>query len=288
MDEPRNETVNSSHDDEMFGESSGSTLRNAAQSGKAAVRDGVEQASGKAREAAREVAAEGREVAREVVHEANALSRQYLHDAARRVAGFANAIDAAASTLRDQRQDGVAERVEMVADRLDQFAQRVSQQSWNDLFEDARGFARRNPGVFVAGAAVIGFALSRFFKASTTAQFSEAEGSYDPVEFDDLSEDEDMDDLDEAIFSDDEFESAYEGGTMPPSADQLRPQAGSFEQTYPPSDPAFPSTSYTPPSQSYGNTYPPDSHVTPTETTRSTSPYSTPTDRIDPLTGRRY
>lgn len=43
-----------------------------------------------------------------------------------------------------------------------------------DLLADAQGYARRHPGTFAVGAAVAGFALARFLRASSTRMTAEA------------------------------------------------------------------------------------------------------------------
>ena len=46
--------------------------------------------------------------------------------------------------------------------------------SLGDLLSDAQGYARRNPGTFAVGAAVAGFALARFLRASGNRMSAEA------------------------------------------------------------------------------------------------------------------
>lgn len=46
--------------------------------------------------------------------------------------------------------------------------------SLGDLFDEAQGYARRNPGTFAVGAAVAGFALARFLRSSSNRMTAEA------------------------------------------------------------------------------------------------------------------
>lgn len=155
-----------------------------------------------AADAARDLREEGRRAANEVAQQAGELGRQYLEEAARQLAGFANALDAAADRLRDQNQNEVAMRTAQVADGLDEFAQKVSRQDLGSLLDTATGWAKENPAGFIGGAVAVGFALSRFLKAAEPSE-------------------------DESMFA--------EPPELPPTDDELRPTASSpypSEPTY--------------------------------------------------------
>ena len=66
-------------------------------------------------------------------------------------------------TVRARVLDAMAGGVETIADG-------VQGRSASTLYADVRTFAHRNPGVFVAGAAVAGFALARFLRSGATAE----------------------------------------------------------------------------------------------------------------------
>lgn len=78
-----------------------------------------------------------------------------------------------AQTLRravDSGDDSPQARVlSVVADSVDDLTASLRNRSLNDLLSDAETFARRNPGLFVAVAALAGFAVARFARASTPA-----------------------------------------------------------------------------------------------------------------------
>jgi hypothetical protein len=56
------------------------------------------------------------------------------------------------------------------ADTVSQMSHSLRGRSFNQLLSDAEAFARRNPGAFVAAAALAGFALARFARASAPSQ----------------------------------------------------------------------------------------------------------------------
>ena len=52
------------------------------------------------------------------------------------------------------------------ATTLDDVATRLKAKDADELVEDTRNFVKRNPGMALAGAAVVGFFLSRLLKSS--------------------------------------------------------------------------------------------------------------------------
>lgn len=53
-----------------------------------------------------------------------------------------------------------------LADGVSSLSDRIRDRSIQDLASDVKVFARRHPGVFVVGAAVVGFAAARFIRSS--------------------------------------------------------------------------------------------------------------------------
>lgn len=80
--------------------------------------------------------------------------------------------DRLAETLRraaDAPNDGSVQGRVMsaMASGASSVADTLRDRSFTDIANDVRALARRNPGAFAAGAAVAGFALARFLRAST-------------------------------------------------------------------------------------------------------------------------
>ena len=70
--------------------------------------------------------------------------------------------------------DSVQARVmSAVAGGVSQAAHTLRDRSLSEMAADLRALAKRNPGVFAAGAAVAGFALARFLRASATSRHSD-------------------------------------------------------------------------------------------------------------------
>jgi hypothetical protein len=60
----------------------------------------------------------------------------------------------------------LADFANRLANNVGNLATRLREGSIEDLVDDTRALARRNPGLFIAGGIVAGFALARFAKAS--------------------------------------------------------------------------------------------------------------------------
>ena len=121
-----------------------------------AVKDGLADAAGTvaehaagAAEAALDVAASRIESAREKVAETGETVGAKLREAA-------DADDAAALQARV---------LGSLADGISAASSRVRDLSLSEIAEEMRVMARRHPGLFVAGAAVAGFAVARFLRA---------------------------------------------------------------------------------------------------------------------------
>lgn len=85
--------------------------------------------------------------------------------AADHVSEIAQAITRASEQLRDT-QPTLADYTSRLADGVGNLATRLREGSWEALVDDTRQLARRNPALYLAGGVAVGFALSRFVKAS--------------------------------------------------------------------------------------------------------------------------
>src|SRR3546814_5877843 len=82
-----------------------------------------------------------------------------------RIDGVASAIRQAAGELSSQQQPTIAGYVEDVAEAVSGFSNTVRDRDVVDLAHDAEDLARHNPGLFLAGSVLVGFAAARFFRA---------------------------------------------------------------------------------------------------------------------------
>ena len=89
---------------------------------------------------------------------------QRKRSAAARVDEFAQAIGRTGAQFSDE--PTIAELANRLAGTVGNLATRLRDGSIDDLADDAREFAQRNPGLFIAGSIAAGFLLARFMKAS--------------------------------------------------------------------------------------------------------------------------
>lgn len=85
---------------------------------------------------------------------------------------IADAMRDTSNQLRDQGQEQPARLTEMTAERLHQAASYLNDADGDRLMNDVTEMARRQPWLFAAGGLLLGFAASRFMKASSGASAS--------------------------------------------------------------------------------------------------------------------
>jgi len=96
------------------------------------------------------------------------------------IKGFARAIHRAGEEM-DSQSPAVARQFHTAAGHVETLSDAIRNKSVPDLFTSASNFARAQPAVFFAGAAVAGFVLARFIKSSAQPQPTEGAGQSDPV-----------------------------------------------------------------------------------------------------------
>lgn len=90
---------------------------------------------------------------------------QRKRSAAQRVDGIAQAIERTGEQF-SATEPTLADLASRLAGTVGNLATRLREGSIDDLVDDTRALARRNPGLFIAGGLVAGFVLARFVKAS--------------------------------------------------------------------------------------------------------------------------
>jgi hypothetical protein len=98
--------------------------------------------------------------------------------AGERVAGTASDVRSIAEELRNQGKDAPANLAEQVANQADRVGDYLKEASGDRLLRDIEDFARRQPMLVAAGGLVLGFAASRFMKASSSRRYESGFESY--------------------------------------------------------------------------------------------------------------
>jgi hypothetical protein len=88
----------------------------------------------------------------------------------------AEALRRTSQHLRDQDQGTVARYMDQAAERVEQFGGYLRGRDLNELVGDAEQFARRQPGLFLGGAFVLGLFGARLLKSSSERAEAAARG----------------------------------------------------------------------------------------------------------------
>jgi hypothetical protein len=135
--------------DANFGESeksSGETMR-----------EGMEKAKAKAAE-----------TIAEAQHRGKSHVETQKERAAEQAGKLSDALGEASARLREEGEPSLARYTEQIASSISGLAEKFRDRSVDDLLRDTRDLARREPALFLAGSVALGFAISRFFKASSS------------------------------------------------------------------------------------------------------------------------
>jgi hypothetical protein len=96
--------------------------------------------------------------------------------AGERISQQAADVRSVAEQLRSQGKDGPASVAEQVASQADRVGDYLKGASGDRILHDVEDFARRQPMLVAAGALALGFAASRFLKASSSRRYEAGSG----------------------------------------------------------------------------------------------------------------
>jgi hypothetical protein len=129
-----------------------------------------------AKEHAGAVVAEAKDQARNVVKDAQGELHAQAEQQARRVG---QGLGEAGTQLRKMAERGepgaVTDLTRQLAGAFDRMSQRISDGGVSAIGDDLRGFARKQPGLFLLGAGVAGFVLTRAVRATGAASGSDTQ-----------------------------------------------------------------------------------------------------------------
>jgi hypothetical protein len=95
--------------------------------------------------------------------------------------GIADVFRNAGNELRNE-NEVLAQYVDMASNQLKRFADNIRQRGVADMMDDVNQFARRNPGLFIGGAFLVGFGIARFMKASAQRGDDRSYGNFSDVD----------------------------------------------------------------------------------------------------------
>jgi hypothetical protein len=138
--------------------------------------DLVNQTKETARAAAKALSSQASELASNIGSELSHTADEQKGRGADAMRGFARAVHNAADEL-DGQSPTVARYIRSAADSVEGLSATIRSRSVNDLVAAATDTARAHPAAFFIGAVAAGFALSRFFKSSSTSPDTATRGA---------------------------------------------------------------------------------------------------------------
>lgn len=129
------------------------------------VKDKATEVAGQAREQAQQAAGQAREQMRSQID-------QRSSDAGQKVSAQGSDLRAVGDQLRQQGKDGPAKLADQAADHVERAGSWLSESDADKILHDVEDAARQNPWAVVAGGIALGFAASRFLKASSRDRYA--------------------------------------------------------------------------------------------------------------------
>ena len=130
----------------------------------------------RAQDQAQKVAGEAQEKAQQAAGQAQAKLRQQLDERSTQLGEQARQhgsdLRAVSQALRDQGKDRPAQLVNRLAEYAERASRYLHDKDADAMLGDAEDFGRQKPMAVAAGALVLGFAASRFLKASSSKRYS--------------------------------------------------------------------------------------------------------------------
>jgi hypothetical protein len=130
-----------------------------------------EQAKAKAGEVKDQAQEKARDAASNARGRAVEQIDQRSTEAGERVSGVAGDVRSVGDELRKQGKDGPAKIADQAAERAEKVGSYLQDSDADRILRDAEDFGRQKPWAVIAGGLVLGFAASRFLKASSQQRY---------------------------------------------------------------------------------------------------------------------
>jgi hypothetical protein len=126
----------------------------------------AQQAAGQAKEQAQQAAGQAKSKLQTQVD-------QRSTDAGQKVGGFASDVRSVGDQLRQQGKEQPAKLADQAADRAERLGSYLTESDADRILGDVEDFGRRRPWAVIAGGVALGFAASRFLKASSSRRYQQ-------------------------------------------------------------------------------------------------------------------
>lgn len=128
----------------------------------------TEQVQSQAQQVAQQAQQKAGQVANQAKQQTTSVLASQKDKAASSLDNVAQALRQTSQQLQEQ-QGGISQLGNKAADQVDSVSQYLRSKDVNELVNDAEGYARNNPGIFLAGALALGFLAARFLKSSPSS-----------------------------------------------------------------------------------------------------------------------
>ena len=132
-----------------------------------------------------EVTDQAKEKAQEAAGQAKGRVREQVDqrstEAGQQVSTTAGDLRSVGEELRKQGKDTPAKLAEQAAERTEKLGSYLTESDADRILHDVEDFARKQPWAVVAGGLALGFAASRFLKASSSQRYQQKSAGHDPA-----------------------------------------------------------------------------------------------------------
>jgi hypothetical protein len=134
------------------------------------VKDKATEVAGQAQEKAQQAAGQAKDQVRSQID-------QRSTDAGKKVSVQGSDLRAVGDQLREQGKDGPAKLADQAANHVERAGNWLSESDADKILRDVEDAARKNPWAVAAGGLALGFAASRFLKASSSDRYQARSGT---------------------------------------------------------------------------------------------------------------
>jgi len=126
------------------------------------------------------VRSSGDKLSEQAAGKARDFVAQGIERSAEAIANVSKLVGDTASGLDERLGPEYGEYARTAAETLERAADRLASKDPDELIEDTRNFIRKSPGVALAGAAIVGFALARLVKSGLSGSDEEDDDERGP------------------------------------------------------------------------------------------------------------
>lgn len=133
--------------------------------------DAKQQAAEQAQQVAGQAKEQAQQMKSQATERASSMVDQRTTQAGEQLDTQVQDVRAVAQSLREQGKEGPAKLAEQAADRAERVSSYLTDSDGDRIVSDVERIARQNPWAVIAGGVALGFAASRFMKASSQKRF---------------------------------------------------------------------------------------------------------------------